>query len=96
MMESPVKTRRKILFERFAANATLHGFRYLVQDNRKRKCLWLIIILACFSFAGVLFYSILYDFLTYKTTTITTVVYDKTEIEFPTITVCPINCPMSQ
>lgn len=91
MEKTQVENKRKVFLTEFASNVTLHGFRYLFEQKGIRRLIWFIITTGCFSFSIVLFYSILKDFLTYKTTTATTTDYDRRKINFPTITLCPIN-----
>lgn len=90
-MENSVKCKRKRLLKEFASNATLHGFRFLFEAKGIRRITWFFITTSCLAFSVVLFYSILADFLSYKTMTESTTVYGKSKTEFPTITICPIN-----
>uniref|UniRef100_A0A7M5VAT0 Uncharacterized protein n=1 Tax=Clytia hemisphaerica TaxID=252671 RepID=A0A7M5VAT0_9CNID len=88
-----IQKERYRLFDRFSNDVTIHGFRYMFdQQHWSRRFLWFLLNTLIFALSFLLFYQIIVDFVQYKTTTTLTTLHDDMgEIQFPTITVCPFN-----
>jgi len=80
------------LFEEFYSSVTLHGFRFLFKGkNLVRRFIWFIITSSVFAFSLYLFAGLLADFLERKTNMANVKVYKEQQMDFPTITICPLN-----
>ena len=84
------------IFERFYTGVTLHGFRFLIQGNGLRRTVWFLISTCVFSFSMFLSYGLLHDFFNRKMNTGVTRTYTQSVLDFPTVTICPLNPHSSQ
>jgi len=86
------KETKSQLFEEFYSSVTLHGFRFLFKGkNLVRRFIWLTITTSVFTCSVYLFEGLLSDFLERKTTVTSVIAYNEEEMDFPTITICPLN-----
>ena len=85
---------RRRVFEEFSNNVTLHGFRFIFDSQYHicRRLIWLILICSAIVFAVFLFYEIVIEFSEFKSVTAVSTEYDLSDqIDFPTVTICPLN-----
>lgn len=80
---------KKERFDTFCSDVTLHGFRYLFEGTPLRRLGWLLVCASMFTISVLLFYNLVEDFYDRKTVTSNFVVIHP-ELNFPTITVCPL------
>lgn len=88
-------TRRQYLkkyLRSFCESTTLHGFRY-IPDNNKCKCIvWFIACILSTLFCGYLIYLQLNRYhLKQINTSIETTGYPVWEVDFPAVTICSVN-----
>ena len=93
--EDKLKTQGE-LFEEFYSGITLHGFRFLFEGKWIRRLIWLIICSCVFGFSMHLSYGLLEDFFNRKMNTGVTRTYTQSSLDFPTVTLCPLNPQSSQ
>ena len=88
-----IKKERHRLFHQFSNDVTIHGFRYMFdQQHWSRRLVWFFLNTLIFALSFLLFYQIMLDFVQYKTTTTLTTLHNGMgDIQFPTITICPFN-----
>ena len=77
----------KVIAEFFEAS-TIHGLSYIASSRSFVKPLWITIVVACFTFAGILIHQ---SFQSWEESPIKTTVQTLpiSEISFPKVTVCP-------
>lgn len=84
-----IKGRRKVLFDNFCADVTLHGFKQVCQERGFRRVLWNIIFIGAIVMCVLLFYGVTKDYYLYKTYVTTNIFdFDRKDIDFPTVTIC--------
>ena len=91
--DDAVQTKREKLFHEFATGVTLHGFRYIFDEQHVlRRIIWFLLLVSTATLSIVLFYGIFMDYIQFKTVTTMNKQYNLTnEIAFPTTTLCPYN-----
>lgn len=77
-------------FSEFAQNTTMHGARFLVHQNIKRRLFWFVCILAAASYCQYVLYQNFVYFLERPYTTSILSKREETSV-FPDITICNIN-----
>ena len=88
--QSSIKSQRKVIFEDFIDDVTLHGFRYLFQGPFLRRCLWFLVCSVVMAFSVLLFYQLVSDYYQRQTIMVENQIVDK-NLDFPTVTICPFN-----
>ena len=88
-----IKNRRREIREDYCSNVTLHGCRYLGEENGIRKIVWIVIMTIAISSSFILFFNTILEF---PSQSITEFAVEKNldSLDYPTITVCNSNSPV--
>ncbi|XP_066916576.1 acid-sensing ion channel 3-like [Clytia hemisphaerica] len=87
----PLLKTQSELVEEFYSGVTLHGFRFLFEGRWIRRLIWFIICFAVFGFSIYLTYGLFSEFLDRKTSVAISRSYTEQALDFPSVSICPLN-----
>ena len=76
-------------FREFLENSTIHGLAHIsTAESKAKRAAWVAIVVACFAFA---IHMITSSYMEWQESPVSTTIstHPITELEFPTVTVCP-------
>ena len=76
------------VFKEFLETSTIHGLGYIVSTKKLSRFLWICVVLAGFTFAGILIQESIDSWTKNKIST-TIEQFPISEVTFPKVTVCP-------